>query len=207
VSIVMGFAVRRRVHSALSPFGGVGASRTFRRKSVTGKTNTTRPPQSPCGDCALRSRRQFLGVVTTTIAVTALSDGWPQVLGAPRELEAASQGSDDKVTYPLPASDGVSIDNKRQVILVRWQQKVYAFPLSCPHENTALRWRKGDARFQCPKHESKYQPDGTFTSGRATRNMDRFPVARDGNNVVVDLTKWYRSDTQTAAWGSAYCMV
>jgi hypothetical protein len=66
---------------------------------------------------------------------------------------------------------------------------VFAFNLSCPHENTALHWRQNDLRFQCPRHESKYQPDGTFTSGRATRNMERFAIRKDGQNVVIDLAK------------------
>ncbi len=107
------------------------------------------------------------------------------------------------LTYPVPAGDGVTIDKKEQIILVRYQQKLYAFPLACPHENTALRWRQGDLRFQCPRHDSKYRPDGAFMTGRATRNMDRYAVSRNGGSVVVDLTKLYQSDTQAAQWATA----
>jgi Rieske Fe-S protein len=118
------------------------------------------------------------------------------------ELQAAGAGGDER-TYPLPASDGVTIDRDAQVILVRHQNRVYAFALACPHENTALRWRQQDVRFQCPRHESKYQPDGTFISGRATRNMDRFAVRLAGDTVVVDLNRWFRSDRQPAEWNAA----
>ena len=93
------------------------------------------------------------------------------------------------------------------MILVRVQQRVYAFNLACPHENTALRSRAGESRFQCPRHESKYQPDGTFVSGRATRNMDRFAVKRTGDNVVVDLAHLYRSDQEQAQWAAAVVTV
>ena len=89
------------------------------------------------------------------------------------------------------------------MILVRNANRVFAFPLACPHENTALRWRQQDQRFQCPRHESKYQPDGTFMSGRATRNMDRFPIRRDGPKVVVNLAKLFRSDQQRSDWDAA----
>ena len=99
--------------------------------------------------------------------------------------------------------DGVTIDRDAQIILVRHQNRVFAFGLACPHENTALRWRQQDSRFQCPRHESKYQPDGTFISGRATRNMDRFAVRREGDSVVVDLKQWFRSDQQAAQWNAA----
>jgi Rieske Fe-S protein len=97
----------------------------------------------------------------------------------------------------------VTIDRDTQVILVRFQQKAYAFNLACPHENTALRWRPRDGRFQCPRHESQYQPDGTFIQGRATRNMDRFAVKVAAGNLVVDLNRLFRSDQQAADWSAA----
>lgn len=105
--------------------------------------------------------------------------------------------------YPIPAADGVSIDRDAQVILVRAQNKIMAMALACPHQNAAVKWLPDDHRFQCTKHDSMYQPDGTYTSGRATRNLDRFPVQRDGASVLVDVSRVYRSDQDGAAWGSA----
>jgi Rieske Fe-S protein len=110
---------------------------------------------------------------------------------------------DEEHAYPIPATDGTTIDKDNQVILVRFEQKMYAFNLSCPHQNTALRWLGDEGRFQCPKHKSRYQPDGVFISGRATRNMDRFAVRRDGATVVVDVDKMYRSDRNAAEWEGA----
>jgi Rieske Fe-S protein len=86
---------------------------------------------------------------------------------------------------------------------VRFNHAVYAFNLSCPHQNTALRWLQSDSRFQCPKHKSKYQPDGSFISGRATRNMDRFAVRREGELVVVNVSALFQSDKQAAQWNEA----
>jgi hypothetical protein len=40
-------------------------------------------------------------------------------------------------------------------------------------------------------------------SDRATRNMDRFAIRRDGQKVVVSLVKLYRSDQQKAEWEGA----
>jgi Rieske Fe-S protein len=116
-------------------------------------------------------------------------------------VEGVGAASEQK--YPFPAADGVTIDRKQQVIIVRTQGQVYAFNLSCPHENTALKWLPKDVRFQCPKHESKYQPNGTFVSGRATRNMDRLSIRRDGNDLYVDLSHIIKSDTDAAAWNAA----
>ena len=116
---------------------------------------------------------------------------------------AALARSGDARTYPIPAADGVTIDRDSQVILVRSANTVFAFALSCPHQNTALRWNEHDHRFQCPKHKSKYQPDGTFISGRATRAMDRYAIKRDGANVVIDLATVYEQDKDAAGWGAA----
>ena len=109
--------------------------------------------------------------------------------------------------FPIPAGDGAAIDKKTGVILVRLQGKVMAFNLSCPHENTALRWKPAVGRFECTKHDSKYSPDGTYIGGRATRNMDRLKIARDGATVVVDLSTMIKSDAQLAEWQAAVISV
>ena len=93
------------------------------------------------------------------------------------------------------------------MIVVRWQSAVFVFSLACPHQNTALKWSAQDAQFQCPKHHSKYRPDGSFIEGRATRGMDRFAVKRDGDRVIVDLDKLYQQDKDTAEWKAAYIPV
>jgi Rieske Fe-S protein len=116
-------------------------------------------------------------------------------------VDGVVAGSERK--YPFPAADGVTIDRQQQVIIVRSAGHVYAFNLSCPHQNTALKWLPKDNRFQCPKHESKYQPNGTFVSGRATRNMDRLAIRREGNDLLVDLSHIIKSDTDPTAWSSA----
>ncbi|HEX4999372.1 MAG TPA: Rieske (2Fe-2S) protein [Terriglobia bacterium] len=112
-------------------------------------------------------------------------------------------GAANEKQFPLPQADSVNIDRKAQVILVREHNAVYAFALSCPHENAAVKWLAKDHRFQCSKHDSKYQPDGVYTAGRATRNLDRFAVRREGETVVVDLQHWFQSDKDPAGWKDA----
>ncbi|HZP47198.1 MAG TPA: Rieske (2Fe-2S) protein [Vicinamibacterales bacterium] len=143
-----------------------------------------------CSDCP--SRRDFLQIVAA-LGFAAL----------PVVFVDGAQAAANEAKYPFPSADSVTIDRKQQVIVVRAQGHVYAFNLSCPHENTALKWLPKDNRFQCPKHESKYQPNGTFMSGRATRNMDRLAIRRDGNDLVVDLSHVIKSDTDRAAWDAA----
>jgi nitrite reductase/ring-hydroxylating ferredoxin subunit len=155
-----------------------------------------------CSGC--RTRREFLLDAAAVAAAIGFAGGEASALAV---TLASGQPAGSEHRLPLPPADGVTIDRGAQVIVVRAQGAVYAFNLACPHENTALRWRAGDGRFQCPRHESKYRPDGVFMEGRATRNMDRFAVRRDGNELVVDLTRLYRSDANKAEWTAALVKV
>jgi nitrite reductase/ring-hydroxylating ferredoxin subunit len=151
-------------------------------------------------DCA--SRRDFLQLACTTFTAAALGLNGADATALPVSVVEGVPAGDEH-RFPLPASDGVTIDRKEQVIIVRYQGKLYAFNLSCPHENTALKWLPKDGRFQCPKHESKYQPNGTFMSGRATRNMDRLSIRKEGDALYVDLSHIIKSDVDPAGWAAA----
>ena len=156
-----------------------------------------------CGSCALNStRREFLREATVAVAAIVAALGMPASARALGILSPAWKNG-KTVAYPLPGVDGVTIDKDHEIILVRNKGAVYAFALSCPHQRTALKWKDGDGRFQCPKHKSKYQPDGTFISGRATRGMDRYAVKRKGAEIVVDVTKLFREDKQKSEWTAA----
>ena len=146
-----------------------------------------------CGDCAAVPRRAFLSDASLFIACAAL----------PIELLSALQVLGDEAVYAIPARDGAGIDGERAVIVVRYQNAVYAFVLWCPHQRTALRWYEDMQRFECPKHHSKYQPTGTFIEGRATRGMDRYALRKSGDTVVVDLATVYQQDKDLAGWDAA----
>jgi Rieske Fe-S protein len=148
-------------------------------------------------------RRSFLKVAACfTFSAAALGLDATDTSALPIE-EGQGQKSGNEVRFPMPAGDGVTIDRKVQVIVVRYQSRVYAFNLACPHENNVLKWLPKDGRFQCTKHDSQYTPNGVYTSGRATRNMDRLGVRQDGGTLVVDLNKFYQSDKDTAGWTAA----
>lgn len=149
------------------------------------------------------SRREFLKCAGVAIGVAALGLDATSAAALPVTFGASGEAGGSERRYPVPASDGVTIDRKNQIILVRYQGHAYAFNLACPHENTALKWLPKDGRFQCPKHESQYQPTGLFTTGRATRNMDRLGVRLEDNMLVVDVNQFFQSDKNPAGWAAA----
>jgi len=160
-----------------------------------------------CAACELpASRRRFLrdAFLSMASALVAVGVSRTSAIAMPLEFVEGKRRA-QTVSYTIPSADGAQIDKKNDVILVRWQGAVYAFDLSCPHQNTALRWSDGDHQFECPKHHSRFQPNGDYIadSGRATRNMDRFAVVRTADNVVVDLDKLYQEDSDGAQWAAA----
>lgn len=158
-------------------------------------------PNPACIACT--SRRDFLRETTGTLAAYGLFGG-PGSSTAWHTLEAlAARPADGPLRYPIPQQDSVAIDEQNEIILCRAGMEVYAFALPCPHQNTALRALPEHAGFRCPKHGSRFQPDGTFISGRATRSMDRLPIHRDGDELVVDPDRIFQSDKDPAGWATA----
>ena len=168
--------------------------------------SASRDTGDACTGCApLHARREFLRTLAASAAGALLTLG-----ASPAAAQAlatrfgsAIERRGDEASYPVPDADGATIDADNEVILVRYHNAAYAFALSCPHQNTALKWNGDEGRFQCPKHKSKYQPDGTFIEGRATRGMDRHAIRRDGAKIVVDLGTVFEQDKDAAGWTAA----
>jgi nitrite reductase/ring-hydroxylating ferredoxin subunit len=174
-----------------------------------------------CGGCSLHDaltapvameRRAFLRTASLALAsVGLLGLGATGAEAMPvRSLVALAERSGDQRDerrYPMPTSDGVAIDKDNSVIVARAGGKVYAFSLACPHQNTALRWDGTDHQFMCPKHKSHYRADGTFIEGRATRDMDRLPIRRAGDELIVEVDKIYQQDDNQAEWTAAFVTV
>ena len=158
-----------------------------------------------CADCAAPARRDFLldalRAGALALAAIGLPSGDAHAM-PPRFVAALASHLKDK-SYAIPPADGVQIDKDNDVILSRVGKQVYAFSLACPHQNTALKWDADDNRFQCPKHKSRYRPDGTFIEGRATRGMDRCAVRLAGTAIVVDVDKVYQEDLEKGQWQQA----
>jgi nitrite reductase/ring-hydroxylating ferredoxin subunit len=163
------------------------------------------PHADDCAGCGVApDRREFLRTSAAAVAAALLALGARRADAlAPLAFTSARGARGNVRTYSIPAKDGAEIDKENEVILARWQGSVYAFALSCPHQNTALKWLDADQRFQCPKHKSKYRPDGSFIEGRATRGMDRYSIRRDGASVAVDLGDLHEQDTDPSGWNAA----
>ena len=170
---------------------------------------TQEPTHEDCAGCAVSGRRDFLlgALRTGAVALAALGVAPDGANALPLRWITAAASNRQEKSYAIPASDGVQIDKESELILARVGKQVFAFALSCPHQSTALKWEAADNRFQCPKHKSRYRPDGTFIEGRATRGMDRLAIKLAGSAIVVDVDKLYQEDLDKAAWQQAVVTV
>lgn len=155
------------------------------------------------GEVSRSTRRTFLREGALAVALIAGGRLPLSAAAAVREADAAVRIG-GRLLYDVPSADGATVDREHQVIVVRWEGRLYAFWLSCPHQRTALRWDQGDARFQCPKHRSKYAPDGLYLEGRATRSMDRYAVALVQGRLEVDTAVLHREDENPGEWTAAF---
>jgi nitrite reductase/ring-hydroxylating ferredoxin subunit len=106
-------------------------------------------------------------------------------------------------TYPVPTADGVSLDASCGVLLVRWQQQLYAFSAECPHRGANVEYVEAEQGFFCPKHEARFATDGAWLSGRRTSALDRYPLRlQDGQVVVTDDVR-LEADADPAAYAAA----
>jgi len=163
-----------------------------------GRTN------DPCPGCDV-GRRALLR--DAALLVVAIGVAGALACAMPMGVIGSIARHGDSTTYPIPATDGVNVDKKNDTMVARVGGKLFVFARTCPHQNTALKWLDKDKRFQCPKHDSKYTPEGVFMEGRATRSLDRFAVRKEGNTVIADLDKLFEEDKSRAEWAAAFISV
>ncbi|MGE5244686.1 MAG: ubiquinol-cytochrome c reductase iron-sulfur subunit [Betaproteobacteria bacterium] len=156
-----------------------------------------------CGDGL--TRREFVQGTAGCFAMVVAALGLlaPDAAALPVAFTSATAQAGSERRYPIPSSDSVNVDREESTIVARYQGHAYVFSLACPHQNAAVRWLPEDQRFQCTKHGSRYTPVGVYISGRATRNLDRFAVRRDGDSIVANLDVLYQSDKNPSDWAEA----
>jgi nitrite reductase/ring-hydroxylating ferredoxin subunit len=170
----------------------------------------TNPDESvrDCAECVLHDRRSFVARAVAALGAMAVLPAVLQADALPVVTMARGTAvSGEIVKYPIPAADGITIDEQNEVILVRTGARCIAFALSCPHQRAMLRQKRGDTSFQCPKHKSEYRIDGSYIRGRATRNMDRLSMQKVGGELLVDIDSLIKSDEEAAAWAAAVVTV
>jgi nitrite reductase/ring-hydroxylating ferredoxin subunit len=80
----------------------------------------------------------------------------------------------DMTKLPEPDTDPVAVG--RRFWLVNANGGLLALDVKCPRHNCLAKWSSSNHRFECPCCGGKYELDGTFIEGPATRGMDQYPI-------------------------------
>jgi Rieske Fe-S protein len=75
-----------------------------------------------------------------------------------------------------------------RMYIVNADDYLFALSQKCPHLGCHVPFCESSGRFECPCHGSIYDLAGEYITGPAPRGMDRYEVALDGQNVVVDTS-------------------
>jgi len=161
-------------------------------------------PAKNSGCSHVVDRRAFLADASV-IAMALLAQ-----LGVSTRVQAQSLGvvtaepiATGGLSYAIPLVDGAAADVANKILVVRANNTVYAFSLACPHRGALMVWHGDESRVYCPKHKAQFTPDGTHDRGRASRNLDRHAIRREGARLVVDTSVQLRADLDTPAWTAA----
>lgn len=160
----------------------------------------------PCVfEAASPDRRAFVrGAAAALGALAALGLSGEEAMALPVRVVRGRRGRSGGKRYPMPTSDGVVFDDAEGIVIVRRGELAWALLATCPHKAVVkIKWQGDEHRFQCPKHESRYEVNGTFIEGKATRNLDRLPVRKDGRELVVDVDTVLESDKDASGWAAA----
>jgi nitrite reductase/ring-hydroxylating ferredoxin subunit len=148
-------------------------------------------------------RRAFLRAAALGVLGALAGDAALPALAQAIGTTTPTRSGKLELRYDLPVADGVSVDESNDVILVRWQGRAYAFSAKCPHRGGRLEWRAAEGRVYCPKHKARFRPDGAHDSGRASRDLDRYDIRREGTALVIRLDLLRRADSDPAGWAAA----
>ena len=155
------------------------------------------------------SRRQFLNRSWTAsfaaflgfFGMGSLSFLWPKLTGGFGTVINAGN-YDDLISKIGPAAgfkplfipegrfwlvyyDGTG-DSPVYAITGAPELKLQALYRKCVHLGCSVPHCDTSMLFECPCHGSKYQLTGEYFQGPAPRGLDRFPVTREGDAVMVD---------------------
>ncbi len=178
---------------------------------------TTKPPAEPLIE---PDRRRFIklascalgGGMGAAILVPAL-----RVLGDPTNRTIVTTPSDPidvgSLERLVVGAAPIKLDVVAPVIRDAWNasenvslgaawvqrqagDKIVALSSICPHLGCAIGWSDKKGVFQCPCHESFFEPNGERTTGPSPRGMDPLPIEVVGGRLKL---RWVTYRQGTAA--------
>ena len=134
-------------------------------------------------------RRRFfltilLGGVGAALAGLAAWPVWTYL--APRK--GAGAGEKVKVPrekVPIGQAHFFTFQGHPAVVVQPSAGKYIALTAVCTHLGCIVKWEADKEDFLCPCHGGRYSPDGQVTAGPPPKPLESYPVAIQGDQVVI----------------------
>jgi cytochrome b6-f complex iron-sulfur subunit len=119
-------------------------------------------------------------------ALLALAAGWT-MYEALRPLAASGGGGRIRLGRATRFVSGTAtyLDEGR-LYVVNVEDTYFALSQRCPHLGCRVPFCVSSGRFECPCHGSIFDLAGEYIKGPSPRGMDRYELALDGDELVVD---------------------
>ena len=185
--------------------GGAGASKPAKPKR--------RKPSGPSRRAFLRNSMAiaWLGVLGGFGGAT-LAFLWPSLRGGfGAQLEAGSEEEilayirENREPYPFPAGRSYlveydpALDPDGAYADITNGARIMALYQVCVHLGCKVPWCQTSQWFECPCHGSRYNRWAEYRGGPAPRGLDRFSVAIENGNVIVDTSAIIEGPSRQAA--------
>jgi cytochrome b6-f complex iron-sulfur subunit len=82
--------------------------------------------------------------------------------------------------------DGVLVVPAARAYLTREDGEIVALWSRCPHLGCRVPWCESAGEFECPCHGTTFNRLGEHRNGPAPRGMDRFEVAIEDDQLVIN---------------------
>jgi cytochrome b6-f complex iron-sulfur subunit len=153
------------------------------------------------------TRKDFLKTAGSTALFATLGIGF---YGCSNSTDAIS---DTEVRPPSGGSDAIDISNNGNTISIDlskesvsglnqqggWMlirdastlvvnvdgSQIRAFTSVCTHAGCSTNWQFSNDLFECTCHNSRFNTSGSVVRGPATRDLQEFSAARDGDLIVI----------------------
>jgi len=135
------------------------------------------------------SRRDFLKLGIGALSALAVLEvgGASLLFMQPRALEGAFGGIVDAGQIDsFPAGSVVEFPDGRFFLIRADDGGFLAVYQRCTHLGCSVTWQADEGHFFCPCHASSFDTNGDVENPPAPRALDTFPVAIDGDRVLVD---------------------
>ena len=132
-------------------------------------------------------RRTFLGVLLGGFsAVLAAAFGWPVFrFLAPQDRGDVVLARVAKKEVPVGGAHFFSFQQRPAVLLQPKAGEFLALSAVCTHLGCIVKWVDDKGEFLCPCHGGRFSSDGTVLGGPPPTPLESFPVALEGDQVLV----------------------